>query len=319
MRVAVVGAGGIGGFVAAALARAGHEVGVVARGDHLAAILRDGLTVDSSDLGAFAARVRAGDDVRRLGSFDAAILTFKAHHWPQLLEQLAPLSGTATTIVTLQNGLPFWYVRQPPLESVDPGGRIGALFADRQIVGGVVHVSGHVASPGHVVQSGGTRYVLGAPEGQSANDRARPIVELFESAGLTPELDPDVRATVWLKLVNNCGLNPVSALRGLTIKPMLADDGARAEVRALMAEALAVGQALGAVREVDIDARIAYAARLADVKTSMLQDLERGRELEATPIVGAAIELAQRRGIAVPHLRAAYGALRERADAAAGG
>jgi 2-dehydropantoate 2-reductase len=307
MRIGVVGAGGIGGFLAGALAHAGLPVAVVARGEHLAAIARDGLHVES-DLGSFTARVEAADDLRSLGDFDVLLLTFKAHQWPDFFEQLAPFAATSTTIVTMQNGLPFWFVRDPALQSVDPGGRIAKLFGDERVIGSAVHVSGHIAAPGFIRQSGGMRYMLGSPLG-GPSPRVEALVEAMRSAGLAPEADPNVRATVWLKLVNNCGLNPVSALRGLTIKPMLADPAARAEVRALMEEALRVGQAIGVVNEVDIDARIAYAARLDDVKTSMLQDYERGRTLEADPILGAVIELAGRYGVEVPRLRAAHEAL----------
>jgi 2-dehydropantoate 2-reductase len=307
MRIGIVGAGGIGGFLAGALARSGIGVAVVARGEHLAAILRDGLHVES-DLGAFDARVDAAADLRELGSFDMLLLTFKAHQWPDFVPQLEPFSSTGTTIVTMQNGLPFWYVRRPSLESVDPGGRIANLFPDERIVGAAVHVSGHIARPGAIRQSGGMRYVLGTPQG-GADAQVDALVSVMRAAGLAPEADPNVRATVWLKLVNNAGLNPVSALRGLTIKPMLGDPDARAEVRALMEEALHVGQAMGVVRDVDIDARIAYAARLDDVKTSMLQDYERGRPLEDGPILGALIELADRYGVEVPKLRAVHQAL----------
>jgi 2-dehydropantoate 2-reductase len=307
MRVAVVGAGGIGGFIAAALDRSGVDVAVVARGEHLAAIKRDGLVVES-DLGTLRAHVDAAADIRDLGEFESLLLTFKAHQWPELLPQLERFAHTDTTIATLQNGLPFWYVRDVPLTSVDPGGRIARLFPDEQVVGGVVHVSGHVASPGRIVQSGGTRYVLGPPAG-GTTARSERLVKLFNEARLSAEADPNVRATVWLKLVNNVGLNAVSVLRRMTIAPMLADSGARAEVRTLMTEALHVGQALGVVAEVDIDARIGYASRLADVKTSMLQDYERGRPLELEPILGAVLELAKRLGVDVPHVRAAYDAL----------
>jgi 2-dehydropantoate 2-reductase len=307
VRVAVVGAGSIGGFLAAALHRSGTDVAVVARGEHLAAIRRDGLIVES-DLGPLCARVDAAADLRELGDFDALLLTFKAHQWPELLPQLEPFSRTKTTIATLQNGLPFWYVRDEPLASVDPGGRIARLFPDEQVVAGVVHVSGHMVSPGRIKQSGGTRYVLGPPVGGS-NARSERLVALFADAGLTPEFDTNVRATVWLKLVNNVGLNAVSVLRHLTIAPMLADAGARADVRALMTEALHVGQALGVVADVDIDARITYAARLEDVKTSMLQDFERARPLELEPILGAVLELATRLSVDVPRVRAAYDAL----------
>lgn len=311
MRVAVVGAGAIGGFLAAALAKAGVPVAVVARGAHLAAIRRDGLRVQS-DLGTFTVRVEASDDLRNLGDFDVLLLTFKAHQWPDFLEQLEPFAKSEASIVTLQNGLPFWHVREPPLTSVDPGGKIGALFPDDRVIGGVVHVSGAIPEPGLVKQSGGLRYVLGDPRGGS-NQRVEALAELLQSAGLAAEIDPNIRATVWLKLVNNAGVNPASVLRNMTIKPLLADPDARARVHAMMSEALRVGEAMGVVANVDVEQRIAYAARLDDVKTSMLQDFERGKPLELDPILGAAIELAERHGVGVPKLREAYERLAPRA------
>jgi 2-dehydropantoate 2-reductase len=316
MRIGVVGAGAIGGFVAAALARAGLPVAAVARGEHLAAIRRDGLRVQS-DLGTFTVPLEAGERLADLGPFDVLLLTFKAHQWPEILPQLEPFAGTSTTIVTLQNGLPFWYVRTPALRSVDPAGRIGRLFGDEQVVGGVVHVSGHVAAPGAVVQRGGTRYVLGEPAG-GAGDRVKRLATVLREAKLEPEVDQNIRATIWLKLVNNVGLNPVSALRRMTLAQMLRDDSVRAQVRALMVEALRVGQAMGVVADADVDARIEYASRLSDVKTSMLQDYERMRPLELDPILGSVIELARRHHVEVPQVRAAYDALRRETSYAGG-
>ena len=302
-----MGAGAIGGFLAAALARAGNPVAIVARGEHAAAIRRDGLSVES-DLGTFSVPVTVSDDLRTLGAFDFLLLTFKAHQWPSLLEQLAPFAGTDMSMVTMQNGVPFWYVREPPLRSVDPRGTIGDLFPDTQVIGSVVHVSGEIVAPGRVRQSGGLRYVLGDPGG-GCGDRTAELVKLFKCAGLAAEADPEIRQTVWLKLVNNVGLNAVSVLRNMTIKPMLEDAQAREEVRRLMAEALRVGQAMGVVGEVDVEARIAYAARLDNVKTSMLQDFERRRPLEIDPILGAVCELGERYGVATPEVRKAYAAL----------
>jgi 2-dehydropantoate 2-reductase len=300
MRIVIVGAGAIGGFIAAALSRAGAHVGVVARGAHLETIRRDGIVVDRSDIGSFTARVDASDDVRELGPFDLALLTFKSHQWAQLLPQFP----AGSTVVTLQNGIPFWFRRTPPLKTVDPGGAIGARFDDAHAIGGVVHVSGHIASPGHLHQSGGMRYVLGE------HPLAHALADAMRDAGLQPEVVPNIRELVWLKLVNNAGLNPVSALHRASIAQMLGDDELRGEVRDLMRETLAVGQALGFVREVDIDARIDYARRLSDVQTSMLQDVLAGRDLELDPIVGAVIELAEQARVPVPRLRAAYEALR---------
>jgi len=309
MRIAVVGAGAIGGFIAAALARSGADVAVVARGPHLDVIRRKGITLLHSDLGPFTVKVDASDDLRTLGTFDAVLLTFKAHQYPELLPQLAPLAETSASVVTLQNGVPFWFVRTPPLASVDPGGRIGSLFPDDRIVGGVVHVSGHIVEPGKIHQSGGMRYAFGAPGG-GTNDRVEMLASAFARAELAPEIDRNIRATAWLKLVNNVGLNPVSTLHRLTIRQMLERPATRDEVRTLMYEALAVGQALGVVADVDIEARIAYAERLSDVRTSMLQDYEAGRSLEFEPIVGAIVELGGRLGVPVPHVRGVYDRLR---------
>jgi len=303
MRVGVVGAGAIGGFIAAALARAGTDVAVVARGAHLEAIRRNGLEVES-DFGRFTVKMPASDDLRTLGSFDTLLLTFKAHQWAELLPQLAPFSRTATTIVTLQNGLPFWFARTPPLQSVDPGGAIGALFPDDQIIGGVVHVSGHIAAPGHIRQSGGTRYPLAEVNG--GTERVAQLSAVLRAAGLTPEEDPHIRTTLWLKLVNNTGLNPVSALEHMTVHGLIKNPRTRADVRELMEESLAVGRALGVVDGVDVDANLAYAARLTDVKTSMLQDLEAHRPLEIDPILGAVVELGDRLRVPVPRLRSVY-------------
>ena len=307
-RIAVVGAGAIGGFVAAALVRSGVEVGVVARGEHGAAIARDGLHV-ASDLGSFSSRVTVVEDARALGELDAALLTFKAHQWRELLPQLAPLGGTRTTIVTMQNGVPFWYARRPPLRSVDPHGTIGRTFPDTQVVGAVVHVSGEIVAPGRIRQSGGLRYVFGDPAG-GAGAQTAAMVALFKGAGLAPQEDPAIRQTLWLKLVNNVGLNAMSVFERKTIKELLADPTARARVRRLMNETLEVGRAMRIVSDVDVDARIEYAARLSDVKTSMLQDFERGRALEVDPILGAVCELGERYGVATPEVRRAYDALR---------
>ncbi len=309
MRIAVVGAGAIGGFIAAALARSGVDVAVVARGAHLDVIRRKGITLVHSDLGPFTAKVEASDDLRALGTFDAVLLTFKAHQYSELLPQLAALAQTDATVVTLQNGVPFWFVRTPSLESVDPGGRIASLFPDEHIVGGVVHVSGHIVEPGKIHQSGGMRYAFGAPGG-GTSERVEMLASAFTRAELAPQIDENIRATVWLKLVNNVGLNPVSTLHGLTIRQMLERPATRDEVRALMHEALAVGQTLGVVADVDIEARIAYAERLADVRTSMLQDYEAGRPLELAPIIGAVVELGDRLGVPIPLVRGVYDRLR---------
>jgi 2-dehydropantoate 2-reductase len=317
MRVAIVGAGAIGGFIAAALSHAGISVGVVARGAHLDAIRRNGLHV-SGDLGAFSVAVDAAEDLRELGTFDALILTFKAHQWPRLLEQVRDPRFVDATIVTLQNGVPFWFVRDPPLQTVDPGGAIAAAFGDDRIVGGVVHVSGRIEAPGRIVQSGGLRYLLGTVS-PHATPRAQALQEAMCCAGLSAELDDAIRTPVWLKLVNNVGLNSVSTLSRASIRTMLERPDYLAAVRDLMRETLDVGKAMGIVAEVDLDARLAYASRLDDVRTSMLQDYESGRQLEIDPMLGAVVELARRYDVSVPHVSDAYAQLRQMTAPASSG
>ncbi|MGC2243876.1 MAG: 2-dehydropantoate 2-reductase [Candidatus Aquilonibacter sp.] len=314
MRIVIVGAGAIGGYIAATLSRAGMDVAAIARGAHLEAIRRDGITVVSSDLGQFTARIEASDDLRSLGTFDLALLTFKAHQWPSFLPQLAPAVHVGTTIVTLQNGVPFWFRRTPPLQTVDPNGAIGAVIPDEQTIGGVVHVSGNIAEPGKIRQSGGGRFILGAMD-PAVDERLTQLVTGMRDAGLKPEIEANIRHFTWLKLINNASLNPVSTIHEVTIHQMLANPVTREEVLQLMLETVAVGRKLGVVDEVDLDARMKYAQRLPDVRTSMLQDAQAHRPLELDPIVGAVVELGEDLGVAVPHLRAVYDELRARTSA----
>ena len=316
MRIAVIGAGAIGGFVAAALARSGNSVAVVARGAHLEAIRRSGITLLASELGPFTARVEAGEDLRDLGSFDVVLLAFKAHQFDALLPQLQPAAAHGSTFVTLQNGVPFWFRRDPPLRTVDPGGRIGATLPDTQVIGGVVHISGHIVEPGVLHQSSGMRLILGArdPAAQAPLDA---LVAALRGAGLTAQLPPNVAHDVWQKLVNNAGFNPLSAVSGMTIHEMIRDPGTLAELRTLMRETAAVGRRLGVVApgEVDIEARFSGWLARPDVRTSMLQDYLADRPLELDPIVGAPVELGEDLGVPVPHLRAIYDELRARTAA----
>jgi 2-dehydropantoate 2-reductase len=307
MRIAVVGAGAIGGFLAAALARAGEDVAVVARGAHLDAIRRDGIEV-RSEIGGFTSRVRASTTLADLGAFDVALLTFKAHQWAAFLPMLEPLAQHGTPIVTLQNGVPFWFARTPALASVDPAGRIGGVFGDEAVIGGVVHQSGNVVAPGVIQQSGGVRYPMGSPNG-GVTRITRSLCDAFTRAGLQPEADDAIRERVWYKLLNNASLNPVSAITGMTTHEMYADAPTLAWLKALMHETLDVGHALRLARDVDVDDRIGQAAKGSDVKTSMLQDVEAGRPTELDPIVGAVIELGERLNVPTPRLRETYDTL----------
>lgn len=299
-----MGAGAIGGFIAATLARAGNSVGVVARGDHLDAIRRDGLHI-FSEVGEFTAQVAAAPDLRELGTFDVVLIVVKAHQLLEVVPQLRPSIEAGATILPLQNGIPFWYFADRTLESVDPGGAIRAAIPREQIVGGVIHTSGEVLAPGTIRQSGGRTYILGSPDFRRSA-RAERTSALLESAGLDASVVADIRPPVWQKLLGNVSLNPVSALTRLTIKPMLEDPGTRSLIARLMEETVRVAAATGVQLEVSVEERINFAARLADVKTSMLQDLQAGRPLELEPIVGAVIEIADLFGVQVPAVRTVY-------------
>mgnify|MGYP001336791815 CR=1 FL=1 len=279
-------------------------MGVVARGQHLEAIQKNGLRIESA-LGRFTASVQAAG---ALGAFDApkyVLLTFKSHQWPGVLPQLESAVRGGSIFVTLQNGLPFWYARDRALESVDPGGRIRAAIPSQQVIGGVVHTSGVVAEPGFVRQTGSMLYPIGELDG-SMTARISELSGIFESAGLHAPVEPDIRRLVWRKLLGNLALNPVSALTGATVRAMLDDPPVRAILRAIIEEGLAVARAAGVEVGVSADERLDMAKHIADVKTSMLQDLEAGKALEIEPICGATIELAREYGVRAPHIETVY-------------
>ncbi len=316
VRVAVFGAGAIGGFIAGALACSGVEVFAVARGAHLDAIRRNGLRV-KSDLGEFTVNIPAESDLREFEDLDFVLVTFKSHQWDGVLPQFEKAIAGNTAFVTLQNGLPFWYDRNRALESVDPGGRVLKTIPYDRIIGGVVHASGHIVEPGFVHQSGGMLYPLGELDG-STTARITALSDAFLKAGMHAPIEGDIRKFIWRKLVNNTGLNPVSALTRATVQKMLHDDGVRPVLHAIIEEALSVARATGVEPGVDADERLKWAEHIADVKTSMLQDLEAGKPLELEPIVGAVVELSQRYGVAVPHTETVYALTKQLARTTAG-
>ncbi len=303
-KIAVFGAGAIGGFIAAALWRAGNDVCVVARGEQLGAVRNGGIRV-RSELGDFTARVDGSDDLRDFAGLDYVLLTFKSHQWGGALEQFERAVSDRAVFVTFQNGLPFWYTKDRPLESVDPGGRIQRALPYDRIVGGVVHASGRVVEPGLVEQSGGRLYPIGELDG-SRSERVQSLAGIMEQAGLNAPIEPNIRRNIWRKLVNNLALNQVSALTRATVRSMLQDAGVRELLRAVIREGLCVARATGVDPGVDAEERLRWAEHIADVKTSMLQDLEAGKPLELEPIAGAVVELADRYGVDVPNTRVVY-------------
>jgi 2-dehydropantoate 2-reductase len=306
MRVCVFGAGAIGGYLAAKLAAAGDvELTLVARGAHLDAIRRDGLAL--VEAGATTThRVAATDDTTVLPAQDVVLLTLKANAVAAALPQLQPLLGPATAVVTLQNGIPWWYFHRhggqyegTTLVSVDPGGAIARAIGSERAIGCVVYPAVEVDAPGVVRHIEGRRFSLGEPSGERSR-RVAAIARTLIAAGLQAPIRTDIRDEIWLKLWGNLSFNPISALTGATLAAIVADDGTRAVARAMMVEAEAVGTALGVRFPLDVDRRLAGGGAVGAHKTSMLQDFERNRRPEIEPVVGAVAELGRLTGVATP-------------------
>ena len=304
MRIAVLGAGAIGGFVAAMLARTGEDVALVARGDHLRAIVQNGLRV-RSEAGAFTLNIPASDDLRTLGAFDAVLVAVKAHQLGAVLAQLAPAIESGATIVPMLNGVPFWYFADRSVQAVDPGGAIRRAIPRKQIVGCVIHASGNIPQPGTIEQSGGMEYLLGDPD-EAPSERAAALSGTLVNAGLKAPLPASIKYEVWNKLLGNASLNPVSALTRLAVGPMTRNPGTREIIARLMSETAQVAHATGIPGSFDVEKRIVFASRLETVKTSMLQDVEAGRPLELDPIVGAVLEVARAFAVPAPALEMIY-------------
>jgi len=303
MRVVVYGAGSIGGFIAGMLVRSGIETGIVARGAHFHAMRDRGLHVRSADFGEFSVPVDVRDSLGAFGSADYVLVAVKAHQLSGIVSDLTSVPDA--TIVPLINGVPFWYFAHRPVESSDPGGKLRTAIPDSRIIGGVVHASGNVPAPGVVEQSGGARYPIGRPDG-SDDSRLRDLEQIFISAGFDVPVSPQIRRDVWHKLMGNVSFNPISALNRATVGTILHDPLTRPLVRAIMAETRDVALATGVDVAIDLDERMRMAEHIADVKTSMLQDVEARRPLELEPIVGAVVELAHGAGVAIPHTETVY-------------
>lgn len=306
MRVCIFGAGAIGGYVAARLAMAGHVKPVlIARGAHLDAIRTKGLTlIEGGKETAIA--VEASGDATAFGEQDYVLLALKAHSVAPALDAIAPLLGPATAVVTMQNGLPWWYfyrhgqaLEGTRLAAVDPDGSIWQRIGPERAIGSVVYPAAEVAAPGVVRHVSGTRLSLGEPSGEKSVRVAALARELM-AAGLQAPVRPDIRSEIWVKLWGNLSFNPVSALTGYTLEQIVADPDSRGVVRAMMVEAQRIAETLGVRFPIDVDKRIEGARQVGAHKTSMLQDLERGRTLEIDALVTAVQETGRLAGVPTP-------------------
>lgn len=321
MKVCIFGAGAVGGFIAAKLADAGLEVSCVARGVHLAAIRANGLRLESEGK-TIVTRLTASDDAAALGPQDYVLLTLKAHQLSAAADSIAPLIGPATTLVTCMNGIAWWYFYKlagpyegTRLASVDPGGALWEKLPPHRALGALVYPACVTLAPGVVRHVFSNRFAVGEPDG-SDSARARVLARAFERAGLECPVRPRIRDDIWLKLWGNLSFNPISALTGATLDEMARDPGTQGVARAMMIEAREVAQRLGVTFAVDVDQRISMAALVGAHKTSMLQDLERGKSLELDALLGAVVEMGRLVGAVTPMCEAILALVRQRARVA---
>ncbi len=322
MRFLIAGAGAIGAYIGARLAHAGFDVTLFARGPHLRAMQEHGVQVRSSD-GDFVARPTMAGSLDEVGPVDVVFLGVKAHGLPQLAPQLKPVLGPETTVVSTQNGIPWWYfqgfggeLEGLRLERIDPGGVISSAIEARSVVGSIVYFSTEISSPGVIQHIEGNRISLGEPNG-SRSDRCRQIAEALIASGLRCPVTTRIRPEIWVKVLGNASLNPVSALTRATLVQMLRDPGVSSVIRNIMQEVEALSNKLGMELPVSIDQRMAGAEKVGEHKTSMLQDLEAGRPLELEALVGAVVELGERVGLAMPYTRTVYSCTKLLAQSAA--
>ena len=312
MKVCVVGAGAIGGYLAVRLAHAGHDVAVVARGPHLAAIRERGLTLIEADRELTAAPAAATDRIGDLGPQDLVLLALKAHQIEAVVDELPALLGAGTVLVTLQNGIPWWYFQKLEGEfagrvvsAVDPRGVLFRRIDPERLIGCIAYPAAVVARPGVIRHIEGNRFPVGELDGRET-ERVRGVAAAFTEAGFKARILDDIRSEIWLKLWGNLTFNPISALTHATLVDICRFPQSRELAAAMMTEAQAVGERLGAGFRVPLERRIAGAEAVGRHKTSMLQDVEAGKPLEIDGMLGAVVELAEVTGVAVPTLRALY-------------
>ncbi len=322
MRICVFGAGAIGGLLGAKLAAKGDaEVTFVARGPHLAAMQKNGVTLISEGRETVV-RPRCVADAREAGVQDYVVVTLKAHSLPGAAAAMQPLLGPETAVVSAVNGIPWWYFYKLPgpyedrrVESVDPGGTLWERLHPSRAIGCIVYPAAEVIAPGVIEHSYGDRFSLGEPDG-SRSARASALSEALIAAGLKAPVRPRIRDEIWVKLWGNLAFNPISALTTATLDALTADPGQRGVARAMMLEAQAAAEKLGVRFAIDVDRRVAGAAEVGAHRTSMLQDLERGRPMEIDALLGAVVELAELVGVEAPTCRTVLALVRARARAA---
>ncbi|MEP6146121.1 MAG: 2-dehydropantoate 2-reductase, partial [Nisaea sp.] len=306
--VCIYGAGAIGGYLGAELAKVdGVEVSLIARGAHLAAIKENGLKLLIGEEERVA-KVTATDNPAELGPQDYVIVALKTHQAWDAAEQMVPLLGPDTAVVTCQNGVPWWYFfgvnsafQNLRLNSVDPDDRQWDLIGPQRAIGCVVYPATEIAAPGIVKHTYGNKFALGEPDG-SMSERSTRLSQALQEAGFKAPVLPNIRDEIWLKLWGNLCFNPISALTRATLDVVATDPGTRALSRAMMEEAQRIGARLGVHFRVDVERRINGAAKVGAHRTSMLQDLEKGRQLEVDALLTAVQEMGRLVDLQTPHI-----------------
>ncbi len=318
MKICVYGAGAMGGYIGALLARAGVEVSLIARGPHLAAMQANGLKlrIGGEEI---ATRPFCTDDPAKAGAQDYVIVTLKAHSVPPVVERMLPLLKADTAIVTAMNGVPWWYFyklagphENARLAAVDPGGVQWDRLGPERAIGTVLWQACEVVAPGVVQHVYGDRMPVGEPDG-SRSPRVEALSKALIAAGLKSPVRPRIRDEIWLKLWGNLSFNPVSVLTHATLETLARDGGTRAVIAAMMEEAKAVGEKLGVRFAMSVAERIKTAESVGAHKTSMLQDLEAGRPMEIEALVGVVAELGRLVGVATPTIDTVYALVVRRA------
>jgi 2-dehydropantoate 2-reductase len=322
MRIAVLGAGAIGAYVGAALARGGADVHLIARGDNLDAIRRSGVRV-RSPRGDFEAHPPATDDSREVGPVDFVFLGLKAHSYASCGSMLEPLLHEDTAVVPAQNGIPWWYFHRLEgpyegrrIEAVDPRGAVSRAIPPERAIGCVAFPGTALAEPGVVEHYEGTRFSIGEPDG-SISERCSRFSEAMIAGGLKCPVEERLRDDIWVKLMGNVAFNPLSILTRATLAAMCGHEPTRALVARIMGESLEIARAVGADPSISIERRMEGAKGVGEHKPSTLQDLEAGKPLELAALVDAVVELADLTGVEAPSLRAvaaASGLLAETLD-----
>ena len=313
MKIAIIGAGAIGGYVGVKLALAGEDVTFVVRGANLDAIRRNGMKLVMSDGSEHvAANVRATNDYASAGVQDIVVLAMKAHQVDAVANDVPKLIGPDTVVVTMQNGIPFWYFHEhggalagTTVKSVDPSGLIAAKIPARQVLGCVVYPASELTAPGVVRHIEGDRFPIGELDG-SRSERALRVSACFTNAGFKAPVLDDIRAEIWLKLWGNLTFNPISSLSRSTLVDICRFPLTRELAANMMREAQTVAEKLGIAFRVSLDKRIAGAEKVGKHKTSMLQDIEAGRAPEIDALVGSVVELGRLTGTATPHIDTVY-------------